>query len=117
MEYKGTKGSFEVTGEKYFSVDCRSICKQGETTPVSSIASINSIFRDTNEAKTTAELFADAGNIATKTGLLPSTILKQRDEAVKMLKKIQMSYERYGHLLNFNLGEVAPLIKSITESK
>ena len=41
-----------------------------------------------------AELIADAGNTAQKCGLLPSELLKQRDELIKALRQIYRYWSR-----------------------
>mgnify|MGYP000883424698 CR=1 FL=1 len=42
----------------------------------------------TNEAEANMKLCCDAGNTAQKCGLLPSELLKQRDELLEALKKL-----------------------------
>ena len=76
-DLKITKGEWQfahVTMNQYVHCDGKVIC--------------NVIKRFEQETKAVGELIADAGNTAQLCGLLPSELLKQRDELLEALKEL-----------------------------
>jgi len=76
-DLKITKGEWrfaQVTMNQYVHCDGLIIC--------------NIIKRFEQETETVGELIADAGNTAQKCGLLPSELMKQRDELLEALKEL-----------------------------
>jgi hypothetical protein len=81
----------QVTMNQYIHCDGKVIC--------------NITKRFEKETKAVGELIADAGNVAQKCGLLPSELLKQRDELFAALKEIAeckgaYSMDRLEHATN-----------------
>ena len=64
----------QVTMNQYVHVDGKVIC--------------NVVKRFEKETKAIGELIADAGNTAQKCGLLPSELLKQRNELLKAVNSL-----------------------------
>lgn len=82
-EFKGTKGKFETIYTRLSDFTLSTVIS-GE----SIIAHINAENVSPEECKANAELFADAGNTIQSCGLLPSELLKQRDELRDFLRII-----------------------------
>lgn len=68
------------------------------------------------EALENAKMIQDAFLVSNQTGLLPSTILKQRDEAVEMLKRCENWVRSCNQHVSIG-NDIESLLKSITESK
>ena len=79
-EFKGTKGKFETIYTRLSNFTLSTVIS-GENV----IAHINAENVSPEECKANGELFADAGNTIQSCGLLPSELLKQRDELRKLL--------------------------------
>ncbi len=82
-EFKGTKGKFETIYTRLSDFTLSTVIS-GE----SIIAHINAENVSPEECKANGELFADAGNTIQSCGLLPSELLKQRDELRDFLRII-----------------------------
>jgi hypothetical protein len=67
------------------------------------------------DSEANAVLFADAGNTAQKCGLLPSELLKQRNELLYALKLLKASYAMYDNLLNFDVSIALRAINNATK--
>ena len=80
-EFKGTKGKFETIYTRLSNFTLSTVIS-GENI----IAHINAENVSPEECKANGELFADAGNTIQSCGLLPSELLKQRDEMIEMLE-------------------------------
>lgn len=92
MKYKGEKGKFKVG--RACTKNSAGIwqCFVGKERPL--ISPVATIFgREENLANGTAEMIADALNISNQTGLLPSTILKERDELLIWKKEAMMVFD------------------------
>jgi hypothetical protein len=57
MEFKGTGGTWSVSGEKYFTIESK-VQHERHTVPIVTIATINSSFRPTEESKANAKLIS-----------------------------------------------------------
>jgi len=83
---KGEYKFAQVTMNQYVHVDGKVIC--------------NVVKRFEKETKAIGELIADAGNTAQKCGLLPSELLKQRNELrealIEMIEQYAYSGEKKG---------------------
>lgn len=129
MAYKGTKGVWKVGRKSTKNNDGRFQCYVDsgviQTNPVCTVFS-----KTSGEADANCEMIVDAGNTVIKTGLLPSEILKQRDEAVEMLKNVlklrslieypkdvEEKHSLEALAIFGMLNNIESVIKSITESK
>lgn len=82
-EFKGTLGKIESVYTKLSDFTLCTVITEKRV-----IAHINSQDVTSEESKANAELFADAGNTIQSCGLLPSELLKQRDELRDFLRII-----------------------------
>lgn len=62
------------------------------------------------EAEANAELIADAFNTSNKTGLLPSELLKQRDELLNACQRVN---ELYTEIERMVCGEVLEMLNLV----
>lgn len=69
-----------------------------------------------DEFKHNAELTVDAFNTIQSCGLLPSELLKQRDELRRMLEKIYQIEDSAFGLKSFNVEDLKRKIKRVLES-
>lgn len=91
MEFQGTKGEWKVVGVDYPTIECYFNTENSDainTNPT--VATIGSAFRSREETQANAKLIADAGTTASKCGLLPSTLLEQRDKLLDALQQMQI---------------------------
>lgn len=58
-EFKGTGGTWSVLGEKYFTIESK-VQHERHIVPIVTIATVNSSFRPTEEAKANAKLISKA---------------------------------------------------------
>ena len=81
-----TKGEWNVNGEYYR----HKVMVNNSTIHVyHTVVTFDGVMVTYNNAKANAVLIADAGNTAQKCGLLPSELLRQRDELREALKQIR----------------------------
>lgn len=95
MEFQGTKGEWKVVGVDYPTIECYFNTENSDainTNPT--VATIGSAFRSREETQANAKLIADAGTTASKCGLLPSTLLEQRDELLDALMSMLNIFNR-----------------------
>lgn len=112
-EFKGTKGKFETIYTRLSDFTLSTVIS-GE----SIIAHINAENVSPEECKANSELFADAGNTIQSCGLLPSELLKQRDELqavltdsfVQRMQKEIKENEHKGDWTEFAIKENRPEI-------
>ncbi len=64
------------------------------------IGEVGGGYLEIEQYKALAELFADAGNTAQKCGLLPSELLKQRDELKRMINSLSLSIAAHPDYVN-----------------
>ena len=80
-----TKGEWNVNGEYYR----HKVMVNNSTIHVyHTVVTFDGVMVTYNNAKANAVLIADAGNTAQKCGLLPSELLRQRDELREALKQL-----------------------------
>lgn len=94
-EFKGTGGTWSVLGEKYFTIESK-VQHERHIVPIVTIATVNSSFRPTEEAKANAKLISKA------------------PEMLEMLKKVEEEQCEYGHVTSETHCEIIDLIKEAT---
>ncbi len=62
------------------------------------------------EMNANAKLIADAGTTANKCGLLPSELLKQRDELLKALRAVRLQVGQIKHNWDYKQEKYMPLV-------
>ena len=86
-----TKGEWNVNGEYYRN----KVMVNNSTIHVyHTVVTFDGAMVTYNNAKANAVLIADAGNTAQKCGLLPSELLRQRDELRERCKQLEFMIEK-----------------------
>ncbi|OPC44640.1 hypothetical protein [Elizabethkingia anophelis] len=94
-EFKGTGGTWSVSGEKYFTIESK-VQHERYVVPIVTIATVNSSFRPTEEAKANAKLISKA------------------PEMLEMLKRCEVRIEPKDIHISL-LNDLRQLIKEATE--
>lgn len=110
-EFKGTLGKIESVYTKLSDFTLCTVITEKRV-----IAHINSQDVTSEESKANAELFADAGNTIQSCGLLPSELLKQRDEMIALLKEVKVDIDLSNDITDSSYKKLLDILKS-TEGK
>lgn len=102
-QFKISDGDWEVKGRLNLRIVARE--EDGITTPICDLSDFDKSFTVT---KSNAVLLADAGNTFKDCPILPSELLKQRNELLKTLEEISKCRDRVDYhsdkkLLDYNI--------------
>lgn len=95
-EFKGTSGTWSVLGEKYFTIESK-VQHERHIVPIVTIATVNSSFRPTEEAKANAKLISKA------------------PEMLELLKALLTIYHTNDVMTSYDFEKIEKLIKEATE--
>lgn len=115
-EFKGSKGEWFVEKDPSDKSIVNVKCVNGDDEDWMTLTIYNYSNSDKKErefAKANAELIADAGNTIQSCGLLPSELLKQRDEMIALLKEVKVDIALSNDITDSSYKKLLYILKSI----